>query len=358
MLFSPKALLCVTAASVVFLFFRQASLLQKFKEVTLYVLGLLMPVAALGAFFFYKKELNELIQWTFIRNITYPDIRSSVFLLYPQNLVFFLLAFSGMIVWFLQKKILRHPVSLFLEIGVVLFCLVVFAMPGTFAQAGLMFVPIFSVAAAIALRASFQSSSKLFKTFTLIAGLIVPFVSILIARPFERTNQDQFAVMTWILQNTSENEKIFDGNTAYIFRPQAYYYGSLVDAIRYQIARGLIQASIPDNLRLNRCRVVIFDDRVADLPNPVQAFIRANYLPAEKQSIYLAGKNLGPENFSGKYATFRIEIPAIYRIETNPKEFRIDRMPYNQPLLLNAGSHRIEADEEIRFVKIVAMKEK
>jgi Dolichyl-phosphate-mannose-protein mannosyltransferase len=357
-LFSPKALLCLSVALPVFCILSPATQLTiKLKRAVLYILGFLIPVTALALFFFSKGALNDLVTGTLLQNLNYPDTTKPVFLLFPQNLSFFLLAFVGMIVSFLHNRNLKHPLSLLSAAGIGLFCLLAFIMPASFPQSALIFLPIFSIFAAIAVRASLQSANILLPIIALIIGFLVPVINIFAGGSLQRSNRSQFRTIEWILKNTSAKETIFDGYGAYIFRKQAYYYGSLVQAIRERIGREELYEKIPESLEKNHCRVIISDRRVSFLPDDVQEFIRANYVTSDHQNIYIAGEKLSPENFAGARARFRIEIPAIYRIETNAKSVRIDHSPYQEPVLLNSGMHQITADQEIRFVSMVAVKD-
>jgi hypothetical protein len=354
-LFSPKALLCLTVALPAFCVFNPTPQLTiKIKRTVSYILGFFIPVGALALFFLSKGALNDLVACTFSQNLSYPDTTKPVFLLFPQNLSFFLLAFAGMIVSFRHHRNFTHPLSLLSAAGVGLFCLLAFVMPAPFSQSALIFLPIFSIFAAIAVRASFRSSNVLLPVFALIVGLLIPVINIFAGGSLQRSTRSQFQTIEWILRNTSPKETIFDGEGSYIFRKQAYYYGSLVQAIRERIGRGELYDKIPESLKTNHCRVIISDRRVSFLPDDVQEFIRANYVTSDHQNIYIAGEKLSPENFAGARARFQIEIPAIYRIETSSQSFRIDQMPYNAPLLLNTGIHQIAADKELRFVSIVA----
>jgi hypothetical protein len=354
-LFSPKALLCLAVAFPAFCILSPAPHVTiKLKRAGLYILGFLIPVAALALFFFSKGALNDLVTKTFLENLSYPHTAKPLFLLFPQNLSFFLLAFAGMIVSFHHHRNITHPLSLLSAAGTALFCLLAFVMPSPFPQSALIFLPIFSIFAAIAVHASQQSRNIVVPTFALIVGFLVPVITIFIGGSLQQSTRSQFQTIEWILKNTSARETIFDGNGAYIFRKQAYYYGSFVQAIRERIGRGELHETIPESLKKNHCRVIILDSRISGLPDDVQEFIRTNYVTSNHQNIYIAGEKLRPENFDGVNATFRIEIPAVYRIDTNTNSFRIDQMPYKEPILLNTGIHKISADEEIRFVSIVS----
>jgi hypothetical protein len=127
----------------------------------------------------------------------------------------------------------------------------------------------------------------------LAAAFVVPCTMLLLkARPFNRTNDAQFSRMEYVLTHTQPKDVIFDGESAYVFRPQAYFYGSLFHAVVWRIERGDIKQDIPASLRATDCKVVIYDERVATLPQPLQQFIKANYAPSDFPEVYFARKRL------------------------------------------------------------------
>lgn len=126
----------------------------------------------------------------------------------------------------------------------------------------------------------------------LAAAFVIPCVMILLkARPFSRANAEQFQRMEYVLNHTGPKDVVFDGESAYVFRPQAYFYGSLFHAIVWRIQRGEITQDIPQSLIKTDCRWVIYDERVATLPQPVQVFLKANYEASEFPGIYRAKKH-------------------------------------------------------------------
>jgi hypothetical protein len=127
----------------------------------------------------------------------------------------------------------------------------------------------------------------------LVAGVVIPCTMILVkGRPFARTNAEQFARMEYVLKNTRSSDAVFDGESAFVFRPDAYYYGSLFHAVVWRIQRGVIKQDTPNSLIKANCRRVIYDERVATLPERVQLFLKANYEPSEFAGVYRAKKPL------------------------------------------------------------------
>jgi hypothetical protein len=96
--------------------------------------------------------------------------------------------------------------------------------------------------------------------------------------------------MEYVLTRTRPTDVVFDGKSAYVFRPQAFFYSPLYYATVWRIQRGEIKQDIPQSLVTTNCRVIIYDERVSTLPQPVQLFLQANYEPTAESEVYLARK--------------------------------------------------------------------
>jgi dolichyl-phosphate-mannose-protein mannosyltransferase len=347
-LFSPKALIALIAAGLLLPFAQQpVPFPKRIKRAMIYGIGFAIPIAGLAAYFYSKNALSDFVRCTLLENLSYPDTRNPFFLLFPQNLTLLLLSLIGVGLWF-HKNRWPQPLSVLFSIGILLFLLLAFVMPAPFSQSALMFLPIFAIGAAYAI----QQSTGVLKVLAVIAGILVPIVTVVIENPLKNSNTSQFELMKYVLRNSPRNASIFDGNAAYIFRKQSYYYGSLVEGVRQRIQKGSIRASIPKSLAYNGCAMIIDDERVADLPDDFQSFFRNNYVPAELQNVYVAGKNLSAESISGNHATFTIELPMKYKVISNTSAFHVDGKIYNGPVFLAKGNHRIDANTGLTYVKI------
>ena len=317
-LFSQKALLPYAAVSLIFLThgylrrlpgaFRRFLVIQCF-----YTLGFLVPIAILFAFFDHLGTLKELITSTVLDSFTYPNTYRPFYLLELRNICFFLLALAGVIihVWNLKQSSVAaraNKIALLLA-AVFLLMVFLFLQPAPYPQSTMLFTPLLAIYGAEAFRKSMDgllvSRRSVPQTnrnrvrlrakalapfaFALAAGLVIPCaILILKGRPFSQTNAEQFRTMEYVLAHTQSKDVVFDGESAYVFRPQAYFYGSLFHAIVWNIQRGEIKQDIPDSLLKTDCRVVIYDERVATLPASVQLFLRTNYAPSGFPGVYLA----------------------------------------------------------------------
>jgi hypothetical protein len=367
MLFSPKALVCYIAAGGIIFSAAISRPARALKMQVIFLSGFLAPCLALAVYFYSRGLLEVLIESTILQNLTYPDTRGPSFLLLPQNLALLLLGTAGMALSYSDRPFFRSAEyktpSLLMIAALVPAAILIFFMPSAFSQSALTFVPIFSIYAAVAVRRSLQWKTQLktrqavFLSFTLLAAFFIPVASLLIRASQDETNVKQMELLRYVLENTSPDEAIFDGNSAYIFRKQAYFYGSLVEGIRYKIESGQIQESIIESLSRNRCRMVLYDDRVSDLPQEVQNFIRSNYLPTNQENVFTAGQTLDADDISGNEALFRIEIPLVYSIQSQSGgTLRIDNQPYTSSVLLERGMHRLISDKALRGVQIRAVR--
>ena len=98
--------------------------------------------------------------------------------------------------------------------------------------------------------------------------------------PFRRMNDHQLQMIQYVLSLTDPEDAVFDADAAYVFRPQASYYGSLMTTIRMRIQRGELAFDIPERCERLRCKVVITGSRIVRLPQRIQVWIRDNYTPS------------------------------------------------------------------------------
>ena len=353
-LFSPKALVCLPAIVLMLFPWRKGfPLIRKSLRSNLqFCCGFIIPPVFLSIVLHANGIWTGWLEQTIWNNLSYPDLRGPTFLLLPQNLSLLILAGAGM-VWTLKDRdhdIAQHAVVLMIP-ALIMFLILVFLLPSVFSQSGLLFVPLFAIYAAFAFSKAFESGSPVVRVLVVLLAIVIPSASLFFRVISGPSNREQIQLMKYVLQRTSRDEPVFDGNAAYVFREQAYYYGSLVEAVRYQLKQKAISIDIPESLRRQRCRVVIFDDRVRDLPEGVQNFIRNNYLLSEHDDVYIAGFDISPEKLSGKKAVLRIEIPAVYAIEAQGgKNLQVDGEPYDQPLFLHHGTHEVSSDADLRRV--------
>ena len=318
-LFSQKALLPYAAMSFTFLVCSyiggwQRAFLRFLRIQSSYTLGFLIPVAACLALFYHSGTLKEMITSTVLESFTYPNNYRPFYLLALRNISFFLLALAGVIMHMRQLKKSAAAVRANQSVLLipVLFLLIVFLFFQTapYPQSALLFAPVLAIYGAEAFRKSLDGillsrrketqgqTSRLNArgllpfTAALATGLVIP-CAILILRghPFSNTSARQFRTMEYVLNHTHSNDVIFDGESAYVFRPQAYFYGSLFHAIVWRIQRGEIKQDIAESLTRTDCKVVIYDERVSTLPQPVQLFLKANYSPSDFPGVYLARKH-------------------------------------------------------------------
>ncbi|MDQ3744123.1 MAG: glycosyltransferase family 39 protein [Acidobacteriota bacterium] len=315
-LFSPKALMPLGAMSLTFLLLvclpnPRRSLPRFLKIECAYVCGFLIPVAACLAFFYRAGALREMFEYTLLENFTFPHTYHPTYLLYLRNICFFILAFAGL---FIRSRDIRsdskaerlNHFALLLPSLFLLF-VVLFVVAYPFPQVVLLFAPVFAIYGAVALRRSLDvllaprrspdaaqrlrpsAKGALFLAGTVAAGLVVPCVMLLVKeRPFTKTNAAQFHRMEYVLGLTRPTDAVFDGEEAYVFRPQAYFYGSLVQGVEWRMRHGEIKDDIPQSLISTQCKVLIYDERVAALPQADQLFINAHYAPSTEPEVYLA----------------------------------------------------------------------
>ena len=322
-LFSPKALLpftamCITFAVVSFMERPRYGFAGLAKLQLLYALGFMMPIAVCFALFYQAGALKAMLTFTVLENLKYPDPFRPTYLLHLRNICFFALAGAGLFMHIrnLRRGLIRVSESrlLILIPSLSLLVIFVFVEAAPYAQSVLLFAPLLAIYGAEAFKSSLDTTIQnrggsaelisgywrkrwpqlLLFAFTMAAGLVIPGTMLLLkARPFSRTNAEQFERLEYVLKVTRSSDVVFDGKSAYIFRPQAYFYSPFYHAVLSRIEHGEIQQSIPQSLTSTHCAVVIYDERVAMLPASTQSFLRANYAPSAEPLVYLAKNHAG-----------------------------------------------------------------
>jgi hypothetical protein len=316
-LFSPKALMPLGAMGLTLLVLDllpnpRSSFVSFVKIECAYVIGFLVPVAACFAYFYRLGTLREMFEYTLLENFTFPHNVHPTYLLYLRNVCFFLLAFAGV---FIRARRLRgaardeRTIHLALLLPTLfLLVVVLFFVAYPFPQIILLFAPVLAIYGADAFRDSLDRfltqrrsletkqsewlrigfTNSLYLAGTVTAALVIPSVMLLLKdRPFTKTNAAQFHRMEFVLNLTRPDDAVFDGEELYVFRPQAYFYGSLVEGVVWRILHGQVGDDITQSLTNVRCKVVIYDERIASLPTPVQLFIKANYKPSAEPGVFL-----------------------------------------------------------------------
>ncbi|MCU1265559.1 MAG: hypothetical protein JWM21_1877 [Acidobacteria bacterium] len=319
-LFSPKALLPFTVMIItltIFSFRERArfGFTGFAKLLAVYSLGFIVPIAVCFAFYYHAGTLKAMLTFTVLQNLTYPDPFRPTYLLYLRNICFFTLAGAGLFMhlYNLRRGRIRLSESrlLILISSLLLLVLFVFFEAAPYPQSVLLCAPLLAIYGAEAFKSSLdkivrirQRSSKptggrararwpqlLFFGFTMATALVIPGSMLLLkAHPFRRTNAEQFERMEYVLKLTRSSDVVFDGKSAYIFRPQAYFYSPFYHAVLWRIENGKIQESIPQSLISTHCSVIIYDERVSLLPAATQSFLKANYSPSAEPLVYLRRK--------------------------------------------------------------------
>ena len=319
-LFSPKALLpctgmCITFAVLSFMKRKRYGFTGFAKLQGLYTLGFVMPIAVCFALFYHAGALKAMLTFTVLENLKYPDPFRATYLLYLRNICFFALAGAGLFMHIrnLRRGLIHVSESrlLILIPALSLLVILVFVEAAPYPQSVLLFAPLLAIYGAETLKSSLDAiiqnragSSELIAgywperwpqfllfAFTMAAALVIPGTMLLLkAHPFSRTNAEQFERLEYVLRVTRSSDVVFDGESAYIFRPQAYFYSPFYHSVLSRIEHGQIQLSIPESLTSTHCAVVIYDERVSMLPASTQSFLRANYAPSAEPLVYLAKK--------------------------------------------------------------------
>jgi hypothetical protein len=122
----------------------------------------------------------------------------------------------------------------------------------------------------------------------LLIGVVRAFTGMTMAlQPLTPTNAEQFKRMTYVLSLTTKSDSVLDGQAAYVFRPQASFYASIVDELLYRFRTGGLAYDIPERCDDGGCRVAILDSRLRQMPRSVLQFIDEQYTPTAMKEVYI-----------------------------------------------------------------------
>lgn len=371
-LLSPKALLAgaglAVAAAVCWYRKRKDRPFGHFLKDHLYFLaGFLIPVAAGLLFLYHLGSLKQFFAYTILGNFSNPDVRRPLYLLRIKHLCFFLLGIFGIIhaVRDYRKRAPSDEELIVLSLTLVLMVIYLFVMPAAYPQSSLLFAPMLALYAARTLMASLRRidsrhCSPIRHMVPAIAacaaGVIIPLAAVLWDAPFSVTNVEQFNRIRFVLNFTGPNDRIFDAESSYIFRPQAYYYSSLFAATRQRIAEGTIKRKIPDALISRRCRMIIRDQWINLLPTADVLFLRENYVSIIEPDIFVAGKRFVPWEFRNNKVAFELQIPGVYGLHVSDgsdiQKASLDAKPLLGPRFLRPGTHLLSIKGSFSSVEL------
>ncbi len=354
-LLSPKALLAgaALAATAGLQWYRKRrdyAFRRFLADHLLFLAGFLIPVGGCLLFLHQLGALKPFFTFTIAGNFSNPDMRRPFYLLRIKHLCFFLLAIAGMI--YARKEYRRRQPSddemILITVTLLLMGLYLFVMPAPYPQSSLLFAPVLAAYSARLLDGSLTGAGRSMRRFipaalAWTAGLVVPFAALLWDAPFAITNTDQFSRIRFVLNFTAPDDRIFDAESTYIFRPQAYYFSSLFAATRQRIAEGTITRKIPAALAGRRCKMVIRDEWISLLPLQDLTFLRTNYVPTIEPDVYVAGKRFVPADFKSNKVVFDLNIPGVYGLRirggSNLQRIALDGQPFPKSRFLRAGTH-------------------
>lgn len=371
-LFSPKVLmpfaaLLSTALVCWFLQRRSMSILDLVRKHLLLTIGFLIPIAVFFLFLHRQGILQLFYFRVLLEDLSYPDVRRSTYLFRIKYLSTLLLTLAGTVLH--VKRLWRDPENRVEKIAVLvpaLFLLAAFLffMPGAYPQSMLVFVPMLAIYGAEALMSAYERlaapsvSRKDALLFALaLIAIVVPMGDVLLGRPFSSDNQDQLNRFRYVLNFTPASERLFDAEASYVFRPQAYYYGSLVAGNRKRFPQEELRHQIVRSLVSSRCRIVFQDEWIPLLPAGLQAFLKDNYLPSFEPGILIAGKKVPLQDAANAGVSFEILIPLNYsiRIVGNVQSVALDGAAYTGRCFMSKGLHTLSwhGDGSMAIIKAV-----
>lgn len=128
-------------------------------------------------------------------------------------------------------------------------------------------------------------------TGALLAAVLLLPGSLGLAAERRDTNDEQFAKLEYVWENTAEDEFVFDcWSGLYVFRPHAFFYHFLGPDIwptLERIDRSILRRDLLEALRATEPRVAFADSECKKLPAPVRLYIQKHYSKGRYPEILL-----------------------------------------------------------------------
>jgi len=145
------------------------------------------------------------------------------------------------------------------------------------------------------------------------------------------------------IDNTPSTLSFFDGRGIVFFRPQISYYGWMHSELLLMLDHEKYSDQIIDSLESHFYPPIIYDYRIAIMPERIKAFISNNYIKSDIDKLYIFGrviKRLRP----GTEHTLELPYSGYFTIEWNGEgKVTLDSQEISNPeiIYLKKGSHSI-----------------
>ena len=331
------------------------------------LLGFCLPVAPVVVFFAGHGLLAEMLRFTVLENVGYPDRFSAVRSLgpvwsTPVALTFglgLLLAGIGQF-----RKWARRDASLVLLIvAVVLVIEYGFIMPAPYAHSvclPLVFLAVFGgwvLRSAIGLVTRPRMSAVAAwgggagAVLILVAGMADSLVRLGLSHQGDAAElHRQLALTSRVLELTGTDDAVFSDAPVAVFRRQACFYPTLYYGVLDRYRRGEIKPSIAEDLRRVGCALVVTSFPPRLIPPDDERFVQTHFVQIEPQ-LYVPGRSFSPEELGRGPVVFEVVTPGVYTIDA-ATDVLVDGEPVTTEVRLERGNHTVGASSDSGWVRI------
>lgn len=333
----------------------------------LFALGFLAAVLPCCIFLAIRDGLGDMLRFTIIDNVCYPERFSAMRWLRPTwSTPLAVILGLGMLLILIQqfrKPPHRDASLVLLTLTAVLVVQFALVMPAPYAQSVCLSVAFLVIPAGWLLRSAIGwiTDPRRSTAHALCGGaaalaivLAGPADSLLRARLSHQGDaaelKRQLAETRRVLDLTGPNDAVFGESPVAIFRRHACFHPALTYGVLQRYRRGATRTSIAEDLRRYGCTLIVESYPPRPIPEGDQAFIRDRFVPSGP-SVRVPGRQYSLAQLSDGPVRFDAVAAGVYQVEATVA-VRVDGHPAAAEVFLDAGSHTIECTEEPGPVRI------
>jgi hypothetical protein len=329
--------------------------------------GFLVAVLPCCVYFFSRGALGNMLRFTIIDNVLYPERFSALRWLQPTWSTPLAVALAlGMLLMLLSKSgnpPRRDAVLLVAIVGLALVVQFALIMPAPYAQSVCLSIVFLVIPAGWLLRSAIGWITDQRRTtkqawcagcvalLILLAGPVDSLLSSPLSHQGDAPELErQIAHTQRLLELTGPNDAVFAASPAAIFRHHACFHPTLTYGVLQRYRSGQVETCISEDLRRYECTLIVTAHPPRPIPESDRAFIQ-NHFVAHGPSIQVPGQRYVAEQLTEGTVTFEAVAGGVYELDANGP-VSINGEPVATEVDLEPGSHTINCAAESAPVRI------
>ncbi|MCP4247226.1 MAG: glycosyltransferase family 39 protein [bacterium] len=361
LLFSTKTLMLLAALipALGIIAWRQRSRMRpraSLIHVLLAVVGLAAAVAPLLVYLATRGALADLLHFTMLGNLRFPDRVPPLRWLRPSwSAPMALVLVAGGVQAFVnqfRKGGDRDASLLLLVIAAGLVVQFLLIMPSPYAHSACLFIPFLAVLGGHLLRSAIGWASDALRhprgrlaggsiaLLILLPGMGDSLLRLQLAHTGDRTALNrQIEVIRDTLAITGPGDRVFADTPMAIFRPHACFYPALWDGVVHRFESGEITTPIREDLRRYGCTLIVRRLPARVLPTEDRTFIKDHFVPY-RLWLLVPGRHYPADRSANGIISFDAVTAGRYTIHSDA-QVRVDGLQAGSDVYLQAGRHEI-----------------